>query len=65
MQRWWFPEGDSGTPEQLQGALAWLLACKLVRSVRARDGRIRYRLHDGLSDDSFAKVAQRLSGKVD
>ena len=61
MQRYWLPEVHGTTTQQFQTALDWLDDRELVEPVRAGDGRIRYRLREGVTNETFAGIVRALA----
>lgn len=60
----WLADGACGSLAELRRALAWLDECRLIDRLRARDGRVRYRLRRGVTEASFARTLRRLAAET-
>jgi Fe2+ or Zn2+ uptake regulation protein len=49
--QWWLPEGHGATPSQVRAALETLEEDGLVEKVVGGDGRIHYRLREGVAGE--------------
>lgn len=47
---WWIEPGVAATPGAVEDALAWMVNCDAVTSVRAADGRVHYRCRRDIDD---------------
>ena len=49
--QWWLPEGHGATPAEVRAALETLEEDGLVEAVEGGDGRIHYRLREGVAGE--------------
>jgi hypothetical protein len=54
--RWWLSPEFGFTPQEVEAALAWLVARGLVLATSGADGRVRYRRNDATAKSDLERL---------